>query len=304
MNSLACHVQDYLRLRRSLGFKLEREGQILPQLVAYIEGAGADTLTAELAIAWAQLPVGVQPVTWTHRLGAARGFATYLKAIDPATEIPARKVFAGQGKRPVPYLWSHDDIDRLLAAARQLHSPLKAATYHTLFGLLAVSGMRISEALGLHRSDLDLDGGVITVREGKFRRQRLIPLHTSVTDRLAGYAKQRDRSFPTSNAFFVNTRGTTLRYNSVRSTFLRLTTDVGLRTPTVRPRIHDLRHSFAVRSLADWHRAGVDVEGRVAGLSDYLGHVNPAGTYWYLTASPELMQLAAARLDGQFGGSR
>jgi integrase/recombinase XerD len=308
MNELACHVEDYLSLRRALGFKLAREGQVLPQLVAYLDDAGAATLTAELAIAWAQLPVGVHPVTWTQRLGAARGFATYLKTIDPATEIPARDVFAGQGKRPAPYLWSNHDIVRLLDAARQLQPPLKAATYQTLFGLLAVSGMRISEALGLDRNDVDLAGGVITVAEGKFRRQRLIPLHPSTTDALRTYAADRDRMKPhpaSTTAFFISWRGgTALGYSGVRNVFRQLTTEIGLRTRTVRPRIHDLRHSFAVRTLTEWHRAGVDLAGRMAVLSDYLGHVNPAGTYWYLSASPELMELAAARLDGQFGGRR
>lgn len=308
MSDLARHVKDYLRLRRSLGFKLEREGTILPDLIAFVERAGSDTLTADLAIAWAQLPTGVNPVTWTHRLGAARGFAAYLKTIDPATEVPPREVFAGQGERPAPYLWSNDDIDRLLEAARALQPQLRAATYQAVFGLLAVSGMRISETLGLDRDDVDLGDGVITVREGKFRRERLIPLHASTTDALRRYAADRDRlqPQPASAAFFTCWRGggTALGYSGVRATFHQLTTEIGLRTETIRPRIHDLRHGFAVRTLVEWHRIGADVEGRMAVLSDYLGHVNPAGTYWYLSASPELMELAAARLDGRFGGPR
>jgi integrase/recombinase XerD len=308
MSDLACHMEDYLRLRRALGFKLEREGQVLSQLVAYLDAAGAATLTAELAIRWAQLPTGVHPVSWTHRLGAARGFATYLKTIDPATEIPARNVFAGQGKRPTPYLWSHDDVTRLLEAAGRLRPPLKAATLQTLFGLLAVTGMRVGEALGLDRQHVDLADGVITVTEGKFRRQRLVPLHPSSADALRSYIASRDRVRPTSTsaaAFFISWRGgNRLAYSGVHGTFKQLTTQLGLRTATVRPRMHDLRHSFAVRTLTDWHRTGEDVEGRMAVLSDYLGHVNPAGTYWYLSASPELMELAAARLDGQFGGRR
>lgn len=307
MSDLACHVNDYLRLRRALGFKLEREGQLLPQLVAYLDDAGASTLTAKLAIRWAQLPTGVHPVTWTHRLGAARGFATYMKTIDPATQIPARGIFAGQGKRPTPYLWSHDDITRLLDAAGQLQPPLRAATLQTLFGLLAVTGMRSGEALGLDRQDVDLTDGVITVTEGKFRRERLIPLHRSTTDALGSYAASRDQVWPrpTSAAFFLSWRGgDRLTYGGVHGTFDQLTTRLGLRSAAVRPRMHDLRHSFAVRTLTEWHRAGEDVDGRIAVLSDYLGHVNPAGTYWYLSASPELMELAAARLDGRFGGRR
>jgi integrase/recombinase XerD len=305
MSDLACHVNDYLRLRRTLGFKLQREGQILPQLIAYLDAVGATTLTAELAIRWAQLPTGVHPVTWTHRLGAARGFAAYLKTIDPATEIPPRDVFAGQGKRPVPYLWSHDDITHLLDAASGLQPALKAATLQTLFGLLAVTGMRIGEVLGLDRRDVDLDGGVITVAEGKFRRQRLVPLHPSTADALRSYTTLRDRARPTATAFFLSWRGDNrLSYSGVHRTFNQLTIQLGLRTADVTPRMHSLRHSFAVRTLTDWHRAGEDVAGRMAVLSNYLGHVNPAGTYWYLSASPELMELAAARLDGHFGARR
>jgi integrase/recombinase XerD len=307
MNELSCHVADYLALRRALGFKLKFEGQVLPQLVAYLDAAGTSTLTAELAIRWAQLPVGVHPVTWNHRLSAVRGFATYLKTIDPATQIPPSDVFAGQGRRPAPYLWSPHDIGRLLDAARRLKPTLRGATFEALFGLLAITGMRISETLALDRSDVDLGDGVITVVEGKFRRQRLIPLHTTAADALCSYAAYRDREQPhrTSTAFFTSWRGGgALGYSGVRNTFNLLTTAMGLRTTTVKPRMHDLRHGFAVRTLTEWHRAGVDVEGRMAVLSDYLGHVNPAGTYWYLSASPELMGLAAARLDGRFGGRR
>lgn len=307
MSELSRHVADYLALRRRLGFKLVLEGQVLPQLVAYVEAAGSATLTAELAIAWAQLPVGVQPVTWTHRLGAARGFATYLKTIDPATEIPARDVFAGQGRRPTPYLWSNHDIGRLLAAAHDLQPALRGATLETLFGVLAVTGMRIGETLALDRNDVDLDDGVIIVVEGKFNRQRLIPLHPTAVDALRSYATFRDQvsQKPTSTAFFISWRGgTRVGYPAVHGVFRQLTTTIGLRTETVKPRIHDLRHSFAVRTLTEWHRAGIDVAGRMAVLSDYLGHVNPAGTYWYLSASPELMELAAQRLDGRIGAQR
>lgn len=307
MNELSCHVADYLAMRRALGFKLLFEGQVLPQLVAYLDDAGSTTLTAELAIRWAQLPVGVHPVTWTHRLGAARGFATYLKTIDPATEIPARDVFAGQSRRPTPYLWSDHDIRRLLDAARRLQPALRGATLETLFGLLAVTGMRIGEVLALDRNDVNLADGVITVVEGKFHRQRLIPLHPTTVGALRSYGTFRDQvqPQPESNAFFISWRGgTTLGYNGVHPVFKQLTTEIGLRTATVKPRMHDLRHSFAVRTLTEWHRAGVDIEGRMTVLSDYLGHVNPAGTYWYLSASPELMGLAAARLDGRFGGRR
>jgi integrase/recombinase XerD len=298
MSELSGHLEDYLRLRRALGFKLEFPGLVLPSLVSYLEAAGAATVTAELAIAWAGLPRGVLPITWAHRLGAARGFARYLKTIDPATEIPPAGVWPSVSPRPRPYIWSEADIRRLLAAVRELRPPLRAATYEALLGLLAATGMRLGEAIGLDRADADLDGGVLTIRDGKFGRSRLVPLHPTVTSALASYAARRDRLCPSPAAtrFFVSTAGTPLRTSGVDSAFAQLTTALGLRTPDRRPRVHDLRHSFASRQLLDWHRAGADVQARMPLLSAYLGHVSPAGTFWYLTAVPELMELAAARL--------
>jgi integrase/recombinase XerD len=306
VSDLAGHVQDYLRMRRALGFKLNREGLVLPQLVAYLDAAGATTLTAELAIAWARLPQGVAPINWTHRLGAARGFATYLKTIDPSTEVPARGVFPSRAARQIPHLWSQTEVSALLEATRQLRPPLRAATHEALFGLIAVSGMRIGEAIALGRDDVDLTGGVLTIREAKFGHSRVVPLHPTATDALASYAACRDRSCPNpkSSRFFLSSVGTALRAEGVHLTFNQLTTAIGLRTATARPRVHDLRHSFAVQTLIDWHRSGVDMQGRMAVLSGYLGHVNPAGTYWYLSASPELMALAAARLDDRYGAHR
>lgn len=306
MSSLQEHVDDYLRLRRALGFKLTREGQVLPQLVAYVEAADAATLTSELAIAWARLPTGVQPIKWAQRLSAARAFAAYMKTIDPATDVPPRDVFGARQRRPTPYLWSHEDICRLLEAARWLLPPLRAATHETLFGLLAVSGMRVGEAIALARDDVDLAAGVITIQDAKFGRSRLVPLHTTATEQLRCYAALRDRLCPgaRSKTFFVSSVGTALGDHGVRKAFVQITTAIGLRTATVRPRMHDLRHSFAVDTLIRWQRSGVEVGERMPALSNYLGHVNPAETHWYLSASPELMQLAAERLDERFGGRR
>jgi integrase len=298
MSELGRHLENYLRLRRALGFKLEFPRYVLPSLVSYLEEVGAATITAELAISWAGLPRGVLPITWAHRLGAARGFARYLKTIDPATEIPPAGVWPSVTPRPQPYIWAEADVRRLLAAARELRPPLRAATYEALLGLLAATGMRLGEAIGMDRADADLDGGVLTIRDGKFGRSRLVPLHLTVTSALASYAARRDRLCPSPAAtrFFVSTAGTALRTSGVDSAFAQLTTALGLRTPASRPRVHDLRHSFASRQLLDWHRAGADVQARMPLLSAYLGHVSPAGTYWYLTAVPELMELAAARL--------
>lgn len=293
-------------MRRALGFKLRREGQVLPQLVAYLDAVGAETLTAELAISWALQPQGVAPINWAHRLGAARGFATYLKTIDPYTEVPARGVLPSNAARRTPHLWSLTEVCALLTAARQLRPPLRAATHEALFGLIAVSGLRIGEAIGLTRDDVDLTGGVLTIRDAKFGHSRLAPLHPSATDALGSYAARRDRLCPTprSRTFFLSSVGTALLAGGVHRTFNQLTIDTGMRTATAQPRVHDLRHSFAVATLIDWHRSGVDVAGHMAVLSGYLGHINPAGTYWYLSASPELMELAAARLDARYGARR
>ncbi|MGH9225695.1 MAG: tyrosine-type recombinase/integrase [Acidimicrobiales bacterium] len=277
MSDLASHLRDYLGMRRALGFKLRREGTELPQLVAYVEAAGSATVTTDLAMAWARLPDGVHPVTWAHRLGMARGFAAYLRTIDPATEVPPHGVFPASAPRRAPYLWSGPDIARLMEAARQLSPPLRAATHEALFGLVAVTGMRLGEAIGLGRDDVDLVAGVLTVGEPKGGRVRLLPLHPSSTEALRNYAGRRDRLCPSprSATFFLSSVGTALLPGGVHRTFNLLTTAMGLRTATVRPRIHDLRHSFAVATLVDWHRRGADVEGRMAVLSTYLGHVNP-----------------------------
>ena len=306
MNALEGHVNDYLRMRRALGFKLEREAQLLGQFVTYTVAAGAATVTSELAIAWAGEPVGVQPNQWAKRLGVVRKFAAYLHTVDPETQVPPAGVFPARRHRPTPYLWSQVEICQLLEGARALSSPLRAATHETLFGLLAASGMRIGEAIGLHRGDVDLTAGVITIREAKFDRSRLVPLHPSVTDALRSYATERDRLCPTgrSTSFFITSAGTTLGHSDVGKTFRKITTATGTRTDTVHPRVHDLRHSFAVSTLIGWQRGGVSIDERIGVLSTYLGHVSPADTYWYLSAHPQLMELAAERLHARFGASR
>jgi integrase len=306
MSDLTRHVKDYLRLRRALGFKLERAGSALPQLLAFMEAAGAETITADLAIRWARQPAHARPTYWAQRLAIARGFARYLRTINPATEVPPPGVFPARRHRPAPYLWSDHDVCRLLDQARQLRSPLRAVTHETLFGLLAASGMRLGEALGLDRGDIDLRAGVITIREAKFDRSRLVPLHPTATKALARYAAERDRLCrkPRSSAFFLSLAGTRLDRSAVDETLRALTTALGIRTTTVHPRAHDLRHRFAVGTLIRWMRSGVDVDGHIAALSAYLGHVSPADTYWYLSAVPELMELAAQRLQARSGAGR
>jgi integrase/recombinase XerD len=306
MSALCRHVEDYLRLRRALGFKLERAGRLLPQLVAYLEAAGAATVTSELAIAWARQPGRARPSHWAQRLAIARGFARYLQTIDPAAEVPPPGVFPARRHRPAPYLWSPRDVSRLLEGTRALRSPLRAATLEALFGLLGATGMRVGEAIALSLDDIDLGAGVITIREAKFDRSRLVPLHPTVTEALSRYAAERDRLCPKprTRAFFLSSAGTPLDRSGVGKAFRTITTAIGVRTPAVRPRVHDLRHSFAVRTLIRWQRSGVSVDEHIAALSTYLGHISPADTYWYLSASPELMALAAERLQMRSGTGR
>jgi integrase/recombinase XerD len=306
MNTLNTHVDDYLRLRRALGFKLECEGRWLAELAAYVDAAGAGTLTSELAIAWASQRASAGPNGWAKRLGVARKFATYLQTILPSTEVPPPGVFPARRHRPTPYLWSPQDIRGLLEGARTLRPPLRGATHEAIFGLLAATGMRIGEAVGLQRDDADLGAGVITIRHAKFDRPRFVPLHATVTEALRRYTSERDRLCPrpASTAFFVSSVGTRLNRSGVARTLRQITTTMGIRTETVHPRLHDLRHSFAVRTLIEWQRSGVSVDEEIGVLSTYLGHVSPAGTYWYLSASPELMALAAERLDAPFGATQ
>lgn len=306
MSALSGHVENYLRLRRALGFKLDREAHLLTQFLDCLVAAGATTVTRDAAIAWARRPIGAHPNHWAKRLGVVRKFAAYLQTIDPATEVSPPGVFPTRRCRPTPYLWSREDICRLLAGARALGSPVRAATHEALFGLLAASGMRVGEAIALQREDVDLGAGVITIREAKFNRSRLVPLHPTVTETLRRYAAERDHLVrrPRSSAFFLSSTGTALDRSRVSKTFRMITITLGLRTATVHPRIHDLRHSFAVHTLVEWQRSGVNVDQRIGALSTYLGHVSPAGTYWYLSASPELMELAAERLDARFGAAQ
>jgi integrase/recombinase XerD len=303
MSALERHVEDYLRLRRALGFKLERDGRLLPQLVAYLEAARAQRVTSELAIAWARLPGRARPNHWAQRLAVARGFARYLQTIDPATEVPPAGVFPARRHRPTPYIWSQADICRLLEEARQLLPRLRGATNEALFGLLAASGMRVGEAVALKREEVDLEAGVITIHQAKFDRSRLVPLHRSSSEALGRYAGERDQLCPKprSDTFFVSSTGASLHRSDVSKTLRKITIAMGIRTAKVRPRVHDLRHSLAVRTIVEWQRSGVSVDERIGVLATYLGHISPADTYWYLSASPELMELAADRLEARFG---
>jgi integrase/recombinase XerD len=306
VSALRGHVADYLRLRRSLGYRLEREERLLGQFCSYAGAAGAVTVTSRLAIDWARQPAGAQPARWAQRLGVIRRFATWLQVLDPAAEIPPAGVFPSRRNRPAPYLWPPEQVRGLVAGARAVPTPLLAASLEALFGLLAVSGMRIGEAVALHRDDVSLDTAVITVREAKHGRERLVPLHPTAAAALRKYAAERDRVCPRprSETFFLSSTGTALDRNGAGKQFRKITTAAGIRTAGCRPRIHDLRHAFAVTTLTRWVREGQGADASVALLSAYLGHVSPSDTYYYLSASPELMELAALRLASPAGQPR
>lgn len=306
MNELRSALQDYLRVRRALGYKLTETGRLLGQFVAYCEQSGTSTVTTDVAVAWATLPATAHASWWGQRLSKVRCFATWLQTLDPATEVPPPDILTGRPRRAVPYLYTDAEVCAIMAAARSLRSPLQQHTYHALVGLLAVTGCRVGEVIRLDRDDVRLGTGLVRVTKSKFNKSREIPLHPSTVEALQRYVQVRDRLCPKprSGSFFLSTAGSTLTYSRVRSTFQRLAQQAGLRPRTgrCRPRIHDLRHSLACKILIGWYRAGVDVQAQLPLLSTWMGHVKPESTYWYLSAVPELLGVAAHRLEDTFEG--
>ncbi len=300
MKPLVVAASDYLELRRGLGFRLYHETWWLPDFVAYLDSHGSSTITTELALRWAQQSHDADPNWWARRLGCIRRFARYHQASDPRTEVPPADLLPYRVRRVAPHIYTDAELSALLHEARRLLHPLTSATYTTILGLLAATGMRVGEALQLDEQDVDRPQSVLTLRHSKFGKTRLVPVHRSTIGALQGYTQIRDHLCPRrqSPSFFVSRVGTRVILQNLQHVFLRLVRlsgiDQGL---SRRPRLHDLRHTFAVRTLRDWYRAGVDVERRLPWLSTYLGHVNPAATYWYLTATPELLSLAAHRLE-------
>jgi integrase len=301
MSALGRTLDQYLALRRSVGCKLERAGRLLPDFIAFLHRHRAQTVTTELALRWARQPPDGHPAWWAEKLGLVRGFAKYLQAIDPRTEVPPPDLLPRQIRRVTPYLYAEQDVPRLMRAAQGLRPPLRAATYKTFFGLLAVTGLRIGEAIRLDRQDVDWTHRLLVIRGSKFGKSREVPLHDTTIEALRAYARLRDRISPRpkSPSFFLSSVGTRLIYMNALRTFWELLRRTGIegRSGRCRPRPHDLRHSFAVRTLLDWYRAGVDVQARLPMLSTYLGHLDPISTYWYLSAAPELLALAAQRLE-------
>ncbi len=306
MSDLDRHVQEYLALRRALGFKLVGEGQLLAEFVKFADTIGERTVTTQTALAWARLPRRASHNYLSRRLRAVRGFARYLHALDGACEVPPSELLPASKYRPAPYLYREEEIAALMAGARGLRPPLRAATFQTLIGLLACTGLRIGETISLDREDFDATHGVLTVRDSKFGKSREVLLHPSTVRALADYGEIRDRLCPHAKerSFFITTRGTRPTHPTIYKPFRALLEQAGVRhhSSSRRVRIHDLRHSFAVKTLLGWYRDGGDVAARMPLLSTYMGHVDPVATYWYLSAAPELLGLAAERLELVSGG--
>jgi integrase/recombinase XerD len=296
-------LDDYLALRRALGFKLASPARLLGQFVSWLEDRGTGTITTEDAVAWAVLPPGASPAWQSIRLAAVRGFAAYLHGTDPSVQVPPAGLIRRGNDRATPYIYSDAEIRAIVTSAGILRPKFRAATYQAVISLLAASGPRIGEALALDRGDLDAAEGVLTVRDTKFGKTRLVPLHPGTAGALDRYGSLRDghRPRPASPALFLSTAGTRLLHSNVSLTFSKLTAQAGLtrRSASCRPRIHDVRHSFAVATVLGWYR---DVAAMMPRLSTYLGHNDPKHTYWYLSAAPELMAPAGDRLHAHLNG--
>lgn len=307
MTLLRQALADYLTMRRALGYRLARAEKLLAQFLTYLEDRGETRLRTETALAWATLPAGKDPrAWWASRLAVVRGFATFVHTIDPATEIPPADLLQGRARRATPYLYTDEDIAGLLAATSGLRTAHRAATYRTLIGLLVVTGMRVGEAIALDRHDFDAEQGLITVRHGKLDKSRALPLHSTASAAVQQYLHRADRPAARETAaLFVSTAGTRLLCCNVEQTFRTLVRRAGLRphAAACRPRLHDIRHRFAVCTLLDAYRQGQNPGAQIALLATYLGHVDPKYTYWYLSAAPALMQLAADRLERHLGAS-
>lgn len=301
--TMVARVEAYLAARRGLGFQLRIEGGELLRFARYADTSGhRGPVTVELALRWAQTAASSTRLYRARRIETVRCFARHQALIEPATEIPPARVLGPAHRRTQPHIYSQAQIAQLLALAARLPSRkgLRATTYVSILGLLACSGLRISEALRLRLEDVDLHAGVLTIRETKFHKSRLVPLHPSATMALRAYVACRDKiqpQFPGAT-LFIGEVGRKLAYTTVRMVFRELVDETGAGVPgRRRPRLQDLRHTFACRCLLRWCREGIDVHQRISALSTYLGHAKVSDTYWYLTGVPELMALTASRFE-------
>lgn len=302
MKTLRAHLAEYLEMRHALGFNTKRDQWLLSSFIAFLETNHRCVITADLALRWAKQPIEAHPGWWARKLSTVRVFARHVHLADRRHAIPPRHLLPESTPRSTPALYSPQDVLKVLGAAAELESPFRGLTHETLIGLLAATGMRVGEAIHLDRDDVDWKHELIVIRHAKFRKSREVVLHASVMRALKRYASKREQFHgkARSPAFFVSLTGTRLIYNNVHRTFADLVRRTGIERE--RARLHDLRHTFAVQTLLRWHREGLDVNAWLPRLSTYLGHANPSSTYWYLTASPELMALVGRKLERVLGG--
>lgn len=303
---LAELLDDYLRVRRALGYKLEGTEVLLGQFLAYLDQQDADTITIEHALAFATAPIGVSPRWHALRLSAIRCFARWAAASDPRVQVPPARLLPARPTRSAPYIYSQDQIRAMLTAADQLCPAIRAATFHTLIALMAATGLRTGEAIGLDVVSLDHNAATLRVT-GKYGKTRLLPLHPSVVAGLSDYLEQRTRLLPAQDcpALLISSTGGRLGSSTVHPTFRTIVKNAGIEpaSTTCRPRLFDLRHSFAVATMLDAYRSGADPATVLPILSTWLGHTEPSDTYWYLTGTSELLAAAADRLASQPQGS-
>lgn len=297
-------VDEYLAMRRGLGFDLKSPGFLLRDFAHYADRTGhLGPMTIDLAVEWALCSRSSDPAQASRRLAAVRQFARHRAVFDPATEIPPAGHLGRLPRRKQPHIYSDAEIAALLRQASLLlpRHGLRPTTYVTFFSLLVSTGLRLSEACRLTPKDVDLEDGVLTVREGKFRKSRLVPLHSTAIEALAWYAARRNAccGSPRSGRFFRTDRAPELKSEAVKKTFSRLRDRLGWTAQgrARRPRIHDLRHTFAVRRLLRWYEDGADIDRKILALATYLGHAKATDTYWYLSALPELMAITSQRFE-------
>jgi integrase len=308
MKQLHRAVEDYLALRRDLGFKLPYHGLYLHEFVAFLKKKGSPHITSKLAVEYATQRADEPHDSQARRLLVIRGFARYWIGVDPKTEIPPVGLLRCRRQRAKPYLYSKDEICRLMDAAlnRRASDPLKSQAFCCLFGLLAVSGLRVGEAVSLRPQDVDLSQRMLTIRGAKFGKIRLVPLHPSTCAVLREYARCRDERLGprVASCFFSTSHGAKLWPPDIRKIFYQLSRQIGIRKPGARrgPRLHDFRHRFAIETLLRWYRTGEAVDARIPVLSTYLGHGSPVDTYWYLGNTPELIAAAGKRMEARWKG--
>lgn len=314
MTTLTKRLDDYIAIRRSFGYDLTSSEKVLRRFTAFADQQDEDHITVDLILRWKAEFGTANNDTWSVRLRMVRIFATWLHGLDARTEVPPDGLISGKLRRARPHIYSDAKIAGIVtgAAALPSRSGLRGRTSATMLGLIAATGLRISEAIGLDEVDVDLDGAILTIKRGKNGKTRLVPIALSVVDRLRTYRTERTRIIGRgASPFFLNESGRRPNNGSLRHDFVRVCQRIGLRTYQARrrgsgPRIHDLRHTFAVRTIMDWYRKGLDPDREMLKLSTYLGHSAPESTYWYIEAVPELMQLALKRAERSVleGGTR